>query len=210
MMNVVKLTDCNGITVSYTVDLNGGGTRFGRDFTRAVRSAIGPVDRVLEWCAGPGFIGFGLLGDGLCQTLCLSDVNPKAVEYCRATIAHNGLEARVDAYVSDALESIPAWNRFDLIVGNPPHCGSGIETHSRGPRIIYMDEGWAIHKRFFAKAATFLMPGGSVLLQENAEDSSLDDFVDMITVAGLVEPKTLPCLWPGWPQIYYLRAQSPY
>ena len=36
--------------------------------------------RLFEWCAGPGFIGFALLADGLTGTLVLADVNPLAMQ----------------------------------------------------------------------------------------------------------------------------------
>jgi methylase of polypeptide subunit release factors len=51
--------------------------------------------RALEWCAGPGFIRFALLGYGLCNTLCLADINPEAVEACRLTVTQTGLAERV-------------------------------------------------------------------------------------------------------------------
>ena len=85
---------------------------------------IGRQERTFEWCAGPGFIGFSLLGHGLTDTLCLADVNPAAVDACNETIRRNGLEGRVDVYVSDGLAAIPASERWNLVVGNPPHSGS--------------------------------------------------------------------------------------
>ena len=69
------------------------------------------VARAFEWCAGPGFIGFSLLAHGLCDTLCLADVNPEAVAACRRTIARNGLAGKAAAYVSDNLKDIPASER---------------------------------------------------------------------------------------------------
>jgi hypothetical protein len=35
---------------------------------------------VFECCAGAGFIVFALLGYGFCNTLCLADDNPEALE----------------------------------------------------------------------------------------------------------------------------------
>ena len=43
--------------------------------------------RAFEWCSGPGFIGFSMLGNGLCETLCLSDINPAAVSSCQQPCA---------------------------------------------------------------------------------------------------------------------------
>jgi tRNA1(Val) A37 N6-methylase TrmN6 len=36
-------------------------------------------------------------------------------------VAQNGLAERVAVYPSDNLDSIPAFERWDLVVGNPPH-----------------------------------------------------------------------------------------
>jgi len=104
--------------------------------------------RVFEWCAGPGFIGFSLLAHGLCDTLCLADINPAVVAACRRTIARNGLAGRVSAYLSNNLRSIPATERWDLIVANPPHFidqdVGDLRTH---------DPDWSVHREFFATVA---------------------------------------------------------
>ena len=70
---------------------------------------------------GPGFIGFALLGYGFCDTLCLADINPEAVDACRRTVIQNRLAERVAVYHSDNLDGIPASEQWDLVVGNPPH-----------------------------------------------------------------------------------------
>ena len=67
-----------GVRVSYKRHLDGGGSTFGQDFVPLLRKRGMPkAPRAFEWCAGPGFIGFSLLAHGLCDTLCLADVNPE-------------------------------------------------------------------------------------------------------------------------------------
>ena len=98
-----------GVRVSYKLHLDGGGSTFGQDFVPLLRRRGMPkVARAFEWCAGPGFIGFSLLAQGLCDTLCLADVNPEAIAACQRSIARNRLEAKVAVYLSDNLEGIPA------------------------------------------------------------------------------------------------------
>ena len=110
------------IQVNYRDHLDGGGRTFGIDYLPLFHDLGMPRQaRVFEWCAGPGFIGFGLLGHGFCDTLCLADINPEAVEACRRTVAQNGLAERVAVYRSDNLDAIPTSERWDLVVGNPPH-----------------------------------------------------------------------------------------
>jgi len=170
-----------GVRVSYKRHLDGGGSTFGQDFVPLLRRRNMPkVQRAFEWCAGPGFIGFSLLAHGLCDTLCLADVNPEAVAACRRTVARNGLESKVAVYQSDNLNDIPASEQWDLVVSNPPHfIDSGIG------QLRYHDPDWRVHRGFFGSIARHLKPGGVVVLQENNAGSPPATFAPMIAAAGL-------------------------
>jgi tRNA1(Val) A37 N6-methylase TrmN6 len=170
-----------GLRVSYKKHLDGGGSSFGQDFIPVLRGRRMPkVARAFEWCAGPGFIGFSLLAHGLCETLCVADLNPEAVAACRRTIARNRLEAKVTAYLSDNLKNIPAPEQWDLVVSNPPHFLDEGIGHLR-----YHDPDWRVHRGFFGSVASHLKPGGVVVLQENNRGSTVDTFRRMIADAGL-------------------------
>jgi tRNA1(Val) A37 N6-methylase TrmN6 len=110
-----------GTRVSYKNHLDGGGRGFGQDFIPLLQSLGLPRQpRAFEWCAGPGFIGFSLLGHGLCETLCLADINPESESACERTSADNALSDRVSVYCSDNLRDIPKSEQWDLVVSNPP------------------------------------------------------------------------------------------
>ena len=175
------------IVVSYTPELDGGGNRYGQDYARVVRKLFGRVDSLMEWCAGPGFIGFSLMASDLCEELTLADVNPAAVEACRVTVNRNGLESRVRVHLSDNLKTVPRHAPWDLVVGNPPHSGSSevVPRLQHRARFLYMDAGWAIHRRFYQTIRHHLHEGSSVLVQENSTFSSVDDFRDMVRDGGL-------------------------
>src|SRR5262249_42140313 len=112
-----------GIHVNYGQHLDGGGSIFGRNFITYLRSRGMPRQaRTFEWCAGPGFIGFSLLGAGLTETLCLADINPQAVAACRRSVKDNALAGRVSVYHSDNLANIPQSEKWDLLLGVPPWC----------------------------------------------------------------------------------------
>src|SRR3954468_5200722 len=111
----------NQIAVNYLPELDGGGMTFGPQYLGVIRQKLGRIGHAFEYCAGPGFIGFSLLANGLCDRLTLADVNPEAVEAGRDTIARNHLEDRVKVYLSDCLDQIPATEKWDLVVSNPPH-----------------------------------------------------------------------------------------
>jgi tRNA1(Val) A37 N6-methylase TrmN6 len=134
-----------GIDIRYRSELDGGGTDFGQDFIPFLKSRGMPKQkRAFEWCCGPAFIGFSMLGNGLCETLCLSDINPAAVASCRNTVRANRLGDRVSVYQSDNLKNIPPSERWNLVVGNPPHFVDQYEGDIRAH-----DPDWQIHKAFF-------------------------------------------------------------
>lgn len=170
-----------GVRVHYMKHLDGGGSGFGQDYIPLLRNwGLPKQGRVFEWCAGPGFIGFSLLGHGLCETLCLADINPQAVEACRRTIDDNRLSARVAAYHSDNLASIPASEQWDLVVSNPPHFVDHFIGDLRGH-----DPDWRIHHDFYATVGKHLKPGGVLVLQENNRGSTTETFRPMIEASGL-------------------------
>jgi tRNA1(Val) A37 N6-methylase TrmN6 len=170
-----------GVRVHYKAHLDGGGSTFGQDYIPLLRAwSVPRQGRAFEWCAGPGFIGFSLLGHGLCETLCLADINPEAVAACRRTIRDNALAARATVYLSDNLASIPPSERFDLVVGNPPHFADVSPGQLR-----YHDQDWNAHRAFFAAVGQFLSPGGVIVLQENNHGSTADMFRSMIEASGL-------------------------
>jgi predicted RNA methylase len=170
-----------GIAVHYTRLIDGGGAGFGQEYIPYLRARGMPVvGRAYEWCSGPGFIGFSLLGHGLCKSLCLADINPKAVEACRRTVRANGLDGRVSVYHSDNLREIPRSEQWDLVVSNPPHFVD--EQHED---IRACDPDWRVHREFYATVGPYLKPGGVIVIQENNRGSTVETFRDMIERAGL-------------------------
>ena len=170
-----------GIGITYRAELDGGGTEFGQDFISFFKAREMPRQkRLFEWCSGPGFISFSLLGHGFCETLCLADINPDAVASCQQTVRVNKLEDRVSVYQSDNLKNIPRSEKWDLVVSNPPHFVDQYEGDLRAH-----DPDWRIHRDFFATIGDFLTAGGVVVLQENNRGSTSHTFRQMIEQSGL-------------------------
>lgn len=174
----------NNIEVVYKENLHGGGIRFGQQFIPVVKEKFGHVGHVFEFCSGPGFIGFSLLANKLCDKLTLADVNPEAVQICKETIKKNNLESVVSIYISDCLDSIPEIEKWDLVVGNPPHVYCPTEDEYKKD-ITLFDPNFRIHRKFYQDIHKFLKPTGSVLLQEHVESTSVSDFKEMIEKNGL-------------------------
>ncbi|MFY9770735.1 MAG: methyltransferase [Xanthobacteraceae bacterium] len=112
--------------------------------------------------------------------MCLADVNPEAVAACRRTVTQNRLAERVAVYHSDNLDGIPAFEQWDLVVGNPPH----FVDISPG-ELRFHDEEWKLHRHFFGTIGRFLKPGGIIVLLENNRGSTAETFRGMIEAAGL-------------------------
>jgi hypothetical protein len=170
-----------GISISYRAELDGGGTEFGQDFISFFEARAMPRQpRIFEWCSGPAFIGFSLLGHGFSETLCLADINPAAVASCKGTVRANKLEDRVSVYQSDNLKDIPRSEKWDLVVSNPPHF---VDQYLGDLRAH--DPDWRIHREFFATIGAFLTEQGVIVLQENNQGSTVDTFREMIDRSGL-------------------------
>jgi methylase of polypeptide subunit release factors len=183
---VLKQKTYGRINVFYSDSLEGGGTLpWGQSVVDLVRDRIGPVDRAFEWCAGPGFIGFSLLSEGLCGSLTLADINPSAIEVAQATIEHNGLSGTVDTYVSDCFDSVPSAEKWDLVVGNPPHADSS-EILFPKPAVIYQDLGWRSHRKFYEQVGEHLTENGSIVILEKGAFSKPETFRPMIDSSPLL------------------------
>lgn len=137
-------------------------------------------------------MGFALLGSGLCERLTLADISPVAVEACRETIRRNGLEERVNVYLSDNLTDVPATESWDLVFGDPPHFPVALQRHiDQGFEMRSVDRDWQIHRRFFEQLPTHTKPGTRLFLTESRVAGNHDDLiVSMVHDAGfeLVEP----------------------
>ncbi|WP_158895671.1 methyltransferase [Amycolatopsis anabasis] len=204
--------DCDGILVHHAEHLDGGGNNFGKAYIPFIQRHFASPQSILEWCCGPGYIGFSLLARGLCHTLSLADINEEATAACRKTVQHNHLTEHVSVFRSDCFDDIPTGLRWDLIVGNPPHVNTKTpgetDFQRRKPRVIYLDQDWDIHRRFYKQAPHHLKPGGNVILQEKYKFSRPETFQPMITDSGLSIVDAIPCE-PPYEEYYFLWSRLP-
>jgi methylase of polypeptide subunit release factors len=179
----------NDVVVSYTKELNGGGISFGDDYVDLFKSLAvkPPVGRIFEWCSGPGFIGYALLANRFGSSLCLSDIYSPSVEAARHTAKENNLEDVVRVYEGDGVLVLPENEKFDLVVGNPPHFPERnmIEFFFHEDQRIYLDKGWRLHRQFFANIRKHLTQNGQIILLENSWGSHIDTFREMIENNGM-------------------------
>ena len=170
-----------GLDVFYKEYIEVGGRSFGQNFIPFLQGLGMPKQKhAFEWCAGAGFVGFSALAHGLCENLALADISKEAVKACRRTIAKNGLEKRCVAYVSDNLKDIPRSEKWDLVLGNPPHHADEYVGDRRG-----YDDKWGIRRGFYTSVRPFLNPGAVIVVLENNRASTLDGFRRMIEEGDL-------------------------
>lgn len=207
--------DANGIQVHYDSWMDGGGTWFGQEYVDIIRDRYPnrQFQRCYEWCSGPGYIGFSILGAKLAHGLTLSDRYESAItDAVSATVQHNQLQDRVSAYVGSSLSVLPDHEQFDLVVANPPHyleC-PGDDNYQR----IAVDINWQAHQDFFAHIGRHLTADGVILLQENQAGSmnGAEDFRPFIESNAL---KITDCFRSsryydsnGPTQIYYIEISK--
>jgi methylase of polypeptide subunit release factors len=185
--------------VYYTNDTNGGGDFFALEYIEAVKEWYGNADHVLEWCSGPGFIGYALLATELCNRVSFLEMYPPAIEMCQKTKNNSRLEDKIKIYAGDSPSVIPSTEKFDLVVGNPPHwknseaasrslnfdkIGVDIDQASRLYEIL-VDNNWQSHIDFFTKIKPLLKDDGTILLQENLTGSTPEEFKEILNGTGL-------------------------
>lgn len=201
------------IAVQYDSWMDGGGTWFGQEYMDIVPRYFPEqrFRRTLEWCSGPGFIGYGLLSHGITETVCLMDTYLPAIERAQETVTQHDLQELVSTYHVSSIAQLPSTEQFDLVVGNPPHF---LETPTKDAnnQRIEVDQEWKIHREFWQSIGHYLLPGGVVLLQENRSGSRCNDWIPMIHDSGLEFQGCFPSRdyfeVNGPCQIYYVHARK--
>lgn len=184
----------NGFDVFYTNETNGGGDYFAIEYIDLVKEWYVKVDSILEWCAGPGFIGYGMLANDLCDKISFNDTFKPAIDQLEKTKLNSNCSDKIDIYLSKSLEGIPNNKKFNLIVGNPPHWKNAIDAKASlnidfenfdHLDDILIDNDWESHKQFYKRAKELLSDEGKIVLQENLKGSTPKTFERMINDSGL-------------------------
>jgi hypothetical protein len=195
-------SDYQGIRVWYRHSLEGLGTHTAPIMVGYFEKYLADRkrSRVLEAFAGPGFIGFGLLGAGFAGELHLADINPAVKECIDRTCAEANLGNRVFVHIGDGFSALPPNASFDSIVGNPPACYSHFDSSgffATGNDLISNDPDWSLARTFYRGVAARLNPGGAVIMTAYGPHSleiegvdkrprkPVDEFMQMIAEGNL-------------------------
>lgn len=207
----------HSINVYYTSECDGGGTVFGTKYVDVIKKRYPnrTFNNCLDWCSGPGFIGFNLLDHDICKELHLVDYYQPAIDHATNTTNNlpNKFKDSVKIYQIDSLQFLPKHMMFDLVVANPPHFQTELTPKIQFLNRLYVDQltaedkkallkkfpvmdnknfnriavdsEWQARKNFYQSIKSHLLPNGVILMQENAAGSAVEDFESMIDSSGL-------------------------
>ena len=153
-LNCSSVTFVNGLSIHYTEDLDGGGSKQYDDFLQVLSKIDKTYHSCLEWCAGHGVIGFSILDSKYCKFLHLMEKYEPAYYVNKLNVSFNKL-INVSVQCASKINQIPADKKFELVISNPPHNPLIPETfkiddkdNDRHLRIC-VDLDWKIHEDFF-------------------------------------------------------------
>ena len=182
--------------------------------------------KAVEIGTGSGILALSAAKAGAASVLAL-DINPAAVRAAAANAKANGLEAKVRAVVSDLFSSVPADEKFDLMIASPPSF-AGVPA-SMADRAWHAGPGYRDIAPLFGQARQRISAEGSMYLLLSS-DSDLPFFDRLIEQAGFtctvvarrsiwvetfilyelkVNAAVIPALPRYRPELHYMRGPGP-
>lgn len=151
--------------------------------------------QILDVCTGSGCIGLLAAHVWPESRVTLVDVDPAAITLARRNITLHGLSDRVKVLQSDLFEQLPASQRFDLVLSNPPYVDAEdmatLPPEYRHEPVLGLDggaDGNDLVRRMLGELPDRLRPGGLFVCEVGASAQALQDSLP-----------TLPFLWPDLP-----------
>lgn len=146
---------------------------------------------ILDLCAGSGCIGIACAVAFPDAAVDLAEVDPGALDVCRANVARHECEEQVQVVPSDLFEALGG-ERYDLIVCNPPYVPSAewqalaAEFHAE-PRIALEagPDGMDIVERLLLEAPEYLNEDGWLVCEIGG---SFEEFEARFPL--------IPVIWP--------------
>lgn len=136
--------------------------------------------RVLEVGTGSGCIAITLALEAPPLRITATDISPDALAVARGNAERLLAASRdlphssaVDFLESDLDAALPASDRFDLIVSNPPYIGRSeqgtvapdVQSHEPHLALYGGEQGWEFTDRLATMAARRLVPGGHLVFE---------------------------------------------
>ncbi len=146
--------------------------------------------QVLDLCTGGGSIAIHAAFRYPDAQICAVDIDPDALDLCRANVALHRLEDRIALHQSDLLERVGEPARFDLILCNPPYVPITsmvrLPDEFRAEPAIALDggnDGMDIIRRILIQARDRLTDEGLLLLEIGHEIEGFSSAFEQLSFA---------------------------
>lgn len=140
------------------------------------------VGRVLDLCTGSGCLAIlaaQVFPNAIVDAV---ELSPDAYEVARRNVAEHGLEDRVNLYLGDLFQPLPADAQYDLIISNPPYVDAAAMAvlppeYRAEPEMALAagDDGLEVVNRILAEAGERLAPGGGLLCEIGRDRPALEE-----------------------------------
>lgn len=150
--------------------------------------------RALDVCTGSGCIAISLAAERPQATVIATDLSPDACALARENAQTLGVADRVTVLQGDLFTPVPAGERFQVVVSNPPYIASGeipgLSAEVRREPKLALDggpDGLVAVRRVVTGARQWLEPGGLLAL-EIGEDQG-PAVLELLRAAGYADAR---------------------
>jgi release factor glutamine methyltransferase len=170
--------------------------------------------RILDLGTGSGAIALAIAHEWPPARLTATDLSEAALEVARANAARSGLETRVRFRRGDWFDAVPADERFEVIVANPPYIAPGeaealptdVRDHEPPLALFSGDSGLEALREIVEGAPRHLVTGG--LLAMELAEARAHDVATWFEGAHDWERTSLRDDLAGRPRLLLARRQS--
>jgi release factor glutamine methyltransferase len=129
--------------------------------------------RILDIGTGSGCLAVAVARHHKTAVVTAVDLSPEALSVAEANATRHGVGERIRFVQGDLFRPVPAGERFDFVLSNPPYIPQGeIAKLERGVRDyephLALDgggDGYAVFDRLIAEAPAYLKPGGYLIVE---------------------------------------------
>lgn len=156
-----------------------------------------PSKKTIDLCSGNGIVALLLAGKTNTEKICALEIQEKAADLAKRSVALNGLEGRV-CVINDDIKRAPELfgrGEFDVVTCNPPYmkntCGL---TNDNDALSIARHEIACTLEDVIQTSAYLLRPGGKLFMVHRPE-RLVDIFCEMRK--NKIEPKRMQMVHPS-------------
>lgn len=157
----------SGIKLNFPQHVDGAGEMYCEELLALIdRTGKEKYSRALDWCAGYGPFGFELLDKKRADFVVFQDIYDVAINTCVTNALENNLSSQIGTYICSKISDLPENEKFDLVVGNPPHSNTSMYLEKNvlfeNTKRLIVDENHEIHKEFLQNIYKYLINGADI------------------------------------------------